>query len=207
MTSTNIIGLCGSLHKGSSNRKLLNEAVQSYGPGEFEEILLDLPLYNGDTETDKGCPASVETLAAEIQNAEGVIVTSPEYNKGISGVLKNALDWISRVPGSVWKDKPVVIMSAAAGRSGWETAQYMMRHCFAPFGARLVAGPLVCIASANEQFDETKRLLSDRHQNLVAKGIDNLRRKIEMQKNIPRNNNRRFTYLCRGPDRGQSHQV
>ena len=100
-----------------------------------------------------------------------------------------------------------MIMSAAAGQSGWETAQYMMRHCFAPFGARLVAGPLVCIASANEQFDETKRLLSDRHQNLVAKGIDNLRRKIEMQKNIPRNNNRRFTYLCRGRDRGQSHQV
>ena len=100
-----------------------------------------------------------------------------------------------------------MIMSAAAGWSGVETAQYMVRHCFAPFGARLVAGPLVCIASANEQFDETKRLLSDRHQNLVAKGIDNLRRKIEMQKNIPRNNNRRFTYLCRGPDRGQSHQV
>ena len=88
MTSTNIIGLCGSLHKGSSNQKLLNEAVQSYGPCKFEEILLDLPLYNGDTETDTGCPASVETLAAAIQNAEGVIVTSPEYNKGISGVLK-----------------------------------------------------------------------------------------------------------------------
>ena len=88
MTSTNIIGLCGSLHKGSSNRKLLNEAVQSYGPCKFEEILLDLPLYNGDTETDKGFPARVETLAAAIQNAEGVIVTSPEYNKEISGVLK-----------------------------------------------------------------------------------------------------------------------
>ena len=71
MTSTNIIGLCGSLHKGSSNRKLLNEAVQSYGPCEFEEILLDLPLYNGDTETDKGCPARVETLAGQSKTPKG----------------------------------------------------------------------------------------------------------------------------------------
>jgi chromate reductase len=112
-------------------------------------------------------------------------MTSPEYNKGISDVLKNALDWISRVPGGVWKDKPVVVMSAAAGRSGGETAQYMVRHCFMPFGARLVAGPLVCIASANEQFDETNRLLSARYQSLVAKVMDNLRREIEMQKKHP----------------------
>ena len=185
MTSTNIIGLCGSLRKGSSNQKLLNEAVQSYGPCDFEEILLDLPLYNWDTEIDKGCPTSFETLAAAIQNADGVIVTSTEYNKGISGVLKNALDWTSRVPGGVWKDKPVVIMSAAAGRSSGGTGQYMVRHCFAPFGARLVAGPFVCIASANEQFGETNCLLSDHHQNLVAKAMDNLRREIEMQKKHP----------------------
>jgi chromate reductase len=112
-------------------------------------------------------------------------MTSPEYNKGISDVLKNALDWISRVPGGVWKDKPVVVMSAAAGRSGGETAQSMVRHCLMPFGARLVAGPHVCIASANEQFDETNRLLSARYQSLVAKVMDNLRREIEMQKKHP----------------------
>ena len=82
MTSTTIIGLCGSPRKGSSNQKLLNEAVRSYGLCDFEEILFDLSFYNGDNETVKGCPASVETLAAAIQNADGVIVTSPNITKG-----------------------------------------------------------------------------------------------------------------------------
>jgi chromate reductase len=93
-------------------------------------------------------------------------------------------------------------MSAAADRSGGKTAQYMVRHFFVLFDARLVTGPIVCIASANEQFEETNCFLSDRYQNLVAKVIDNFRSEIEIEKNIPRNNNWRFTYLCKGPNRG-----
>lgn len=182
MASTNILGICGSLRKGSFNRKLLNEAVRLFGPCDFEEILLDLPLYNGDSETEQGRPKEVEDLALAIKNADAVIVTSPEYNKGISGVLKNALDWVSRVPGGVWKDKPVAILSAAGGRTGGETAQYMLRHCFTPFGASVLTSPVVCIASASEQFDENNHFLLDRYQISVQKLMQNLAQEIELQK-------------------------
>ncbi|MDA1238657.1 MAG: NAD(P)H-dependent oxidoreductase, partial [Proteobacteria bacterium] len=125
MTDKKIIGLCGSLRKASLNRKLLLEAVRLYGKCDFKEANLNLPLYNGDEE-DIEKPKSTLNLYNDIKAADGVIITSPEYNKGISGVLKNSLDWVSRIPGSVWKEKPVVIMSAAAGRTGGETAQYMV---------------------------------------------------------------------------------
>ena len=88
-----IVGLCGSCGK-ILNRKLLNEAVRLYGACDYTELSLDLPLYDGDLEQD-GRPESVETLAAKVKSADGVIIVSPEYNKGLSGVLKNALDWIT----------------------------------------------------------------------------------------------------------------
>lgn len=179
---SNIVGLCGSLRKGSFNRKLLNEAVRLYGLCDYAEILLDMPLYNGDRETEQGRPKEVEDLATAIKNADAVIVTTPEYNKGISGVLKNALDWISRVPGGVWKGKPTAILSAAGGCTGGETAQYMARHCFTTFGARLLTSPVVCIASASEQFDTNDYLLSDRYLKTVEKLMCNLAQEIELQK-------------------------
>ena len=89
---------------------------------------MTLPIYNGYLEKD-GRPKIVETLAAKVKSANGVIIASPEYNKGPSNVLKKAFDWISSVPGGVWKDKPVAIMTAAARRTGGETAHYMLRAC------------------------------------------------------------------------------
>ena len=182
---SNIVGLCGSLRKGSFNRKLLNEAVRLYGRCDYAEILLDLPLYNGDRETEQGRPKEVKDLAVAIKSADAVIVASPEYNKGISGVLKNALDWISRVPGSVWKDKPVTILSATSGRTGGETAQYMLRHCLTPFGVRFLTSPVVCIASASEQFDQNDHLLSDRYISSVEKLMHNLAQEIELKQLHP----------------------
>ena len=96
--------------KNSVNRKLLNEAVRLYGIGEYEELSLSLPLYNGDLEKD-GRPEIGETLAAKVKSADGVIIVGSEYNKAPSGVLKNAFDWISCVPGGVWKDKSVAVMT------------------------------------------------------------------------------------------------
>ena len=114
MANVKILGLCGSLRKDSFNRKLLYEAVRLYGTCNFNLANLNLPLYNGDEESI-GKPKSALKLHKDIKIADGIIITCPEYNKGISGVLKNALDWVSRIPGAVWKGKPVVIMSAAAG--------------------------------------------------------------------------------------------
>jgi chromate reductase len=177
MTDKKIIGLCGSLRKGSLNRKLLLEAVRLYGKCSFKEANLNLPLYNGDDE-DIEKPKSTLNLYNDIKAADGVIITSPEYNKGISGVLKNSLDWVSRIPGSVWKEKPVVIMSAAAGRTGGETAQYMVRACLTPFGPHIINSPIVCVAQASQQFDEDGQIISELYLESVKEAMRNLRKAI-----------------------------
>ncbi len=175
--SDKIIGLCGSLQKNSLNKKLLHEAVRLYGNCDFKETELSLPLYNNDEE-NLGFPKNVLNLTKDIKNSEGVIITSPEYNKGISGVLKNALDWISRVPGSFLKNKPVVVMSAAAGRSGGETSQYMVRSCLTPFGPRLISYPIICVANASKEFNENGILTSDRYIRSIKEAMANLKKEI-----------------------------
>ena len=91
----------------------------------FTEANLNIPLYNGDVETATGLPGAVALLVDQISSADAVVISTPEYNKGISGVLKNALDWVSRAYGNPWLDKPVAIISATAGRGGGERAQTM----------------------------------------------------------------------------------
>jgi chromate reductase len=81
-----------------------------------------------------------------------VIIATPEYNKALSGVLKNALDWISRTKGAPWRDKPVAIMSAAAGRAGGERAQSSLRLCLIPFRPLVLAGPEILVASSATAF-------------------------------------------------------
>ena len=175
MTDKKIIGLCGSLRKGSLNRKLLLEAVRLYGKCSFKEANLNLPLYNGDDE-DVEKPESILNLHNDIKAADGIIITSPEYNKGISGVLKNALDWVSRMPVPAWKEKPVVIMSAAAGRTGGETSQYMVRACLTPFGPRILNSPIICVAQASQQFDEDGQIISEIYLESVKDAMRNLQK-------------------------------
>lgn len=112
-----ILTISGSLRGDSVNRKLLAEAATLYG-GEVVEADLNLPLYNGDLEAAEGLPAKVKTLADQVLNAEAILISTPEYNKAPSGVLKNALDWLSRDSRKVLSGKPVAVMSAAAGRTG-----------------------------------------------------------------------------------------
>ena len=106
-----LLGLCGSLRAASYNRKTMLEAAAMFG-GTFTEANLRLPLYDGDLETEHGIPADVQTLADQIAAADAVLVVSPEYNQSFSGVLKNALDWVSRTEGSPWKGKPVALLHA-----------------------------------------------------------------------------------------------
>lgn len=122
---------------------------------------LRLPLYDGDLEA-QGIPEAVQRLADEIAAADAVVVVTPEYNKAISGVLKNALDWVSRVKTPVWRDKPVAIMSATAGRSGGERAQSSLRDCLVPFRPHIVPGPEVLVADAANAFDPEGRLTQPR---------------------------------------------
>ena len=118
MTHPKLLTICGALRAASTNRQLVAEAVRLFGPAKVTEANLRLPLYDGDLEAI-GIPPEVALLHAQIGAADAIVISTPEYNKSLSGVLKNALDWVSRVPGpGPWTGKPVVILSAAAGRAG-----------------------------------------------------------------------------------------
>lgn len=153
MTEPTLLTISGSLRAGSYNRKLLAHAVQAFGPATVVQADLRLPLYDGDLETAEGIPAAVLTLAEQIRTADAIVISSPEYNKGITGVLKNALDWVSRVEGSVLRGKPLAVMSANGGRTGGETGQYMLRACLTPLQPRLIPGPFVMVANASKEFE------------------------------------------------------
>ena len=161
MTNPTLLGLSGALRQGSTNTKLLAEAARLFGDATYNLGNLHLPLYDGDIETDQGIPKSVQTLAAQIAAADAIIISSPEYNSGVTGVLKNALDWISRVEGNPWAAKPVAVMSAAAGRSGGVRAQTMLRSCLTPFNPAILQGPEIALAESYNQFDDTGRLTNE----------------------------------------------
>ncbi|WGH77614.1 NADPH-dependent FMN reductase [Jannaschia ovalis] len=158
---SNLLGLCGSLRAPSFNRKLMIEAGRIWGG--LDEADLRLPLYDGDSETAEGIPEAVTRLAGQIAAAPAVIVVTPEYNKAPSGVLKNALDWISRTDGKPLAGKPVAIMSATAGRSGGERTQAVLRLMLQPFGPDLLQGPEVLVGQAQAQFDAGGRLTNERN--------------------------------------------
>ncbi|MBK5926762.1 NADPH-dependent FMN reductase [Rhodobaculum claviforme] len=152
MSDLKLVGLCGSLRSASTNRTLMRFAATRFGAPLIEGDLR-LPLYDGDLEDAHGIPAEVEALAARIRDADAVILGCPEYNGGVTGVMKNALDWLSRVKTPVWRDKPVAILSAAAGRAGGARAQYALRLNLVAFRPALVPGPEVLVGASYEAFD------------------------------------------------------
>lgn len=178
MAELKLLTISGSLRKGSYNRKLLAEAVRAFGPAEVTDADLHLPLYDGDLEDADGVPESVHTLVEQIKAADAVVISSPEYNKGITGVLKNAFDWISRVPGGAFKNKPTVVMSANAGRTGGETGQYMVIHCLVPLQADVLPGPTLCVAAAGNEFGEDDRLANEQYLKVLTTKMTALRDRV-----------------------------
>lgn len=175
MPDPKLLTISGSLRKGSFNRMLLQEAAHAFGPAHVTDANLHLPLYDGDLEDAEGIPQNVEKLAEQIKDADAIVIASPEYNKGIPGVLKNALDWVSRVPGTVLAGKPTVVVSAAAGRTGGETAQFMVLSCLAQLQVKLVLGSAVLVAGAGNEFDADGKLTNDRYRATLEKRMQALR--------------------------------
>ena len=102
-----LLGISGALRAASTNRLLLAQARLSFGPAHYLEADLRLPLFDEDLEIAQGFPASALALHGQIAQADAIVIATPEYNKALPGVLKNALDWVSRIPGAVWRDKPI----------------------------------------------------------------------------------------------------
>ena len=123
---TKVIAISGSLRSGSFNTALINAAAEMF-PDEVDTAsLADIPLYDGDMESELGVPEAVEALKAKIAASDGLIVATPEYNNSTPGVLKNAFDWLSRPPkdiAAVFHGKPVAVMGATPGGFGTNLAQ------------------------------------------------------------------------------------
>ncbi len=165
---TTLLGISGSLRADSVNTLLIKEAARLFDPATFTLADLNLPLYDGDLEDAKGIPDSVLTLKEQIAQADAVVISTPEYNANLSGVLKNALDWSSRGGPSPFRGKPVAILSAADGRTGGARAQFSLRHCMTPFQPQILQGPEVQIAGASKAFDENGRLIAERDQKTLG---------------------------------------
>src|SRR5688572_23791882 len=138
-----VCGIAGSLRKASLNRALLRSA-QELAPANMEIRIFDrvgeLPLYNEDVDK-AGDPEPVAALKRAIADADALLIATPEYNQGVPGVLKNAIDWASRPPrGSVLAGKPTAIFGASPGVTGTARAQGHPRAHLAWSGARVRAG-------------------------------------------------------------------
>ena len=154
MAQFNILGICGSLRAKSINRYALRAAGEVMPAGMRLTLAAydAIPLYNQDVQ-DQGIPAAVVQLASEIAAADGLLIASPEYNFSISGPLKNAIDWVSRVTPQPFKDKPIAILSATAGPLGGGRHQYEVRKILGGLDGLVLTRPEVFITLAQSKFD------------------------------------------------------
>lgn len=159
----NVLGFAGSLRAGSLNRALLNAAVE-VAPDDMKIRMFDLtdiPLYNGDVEA-RGDPESVAAFKAAIREADAMLIATPEYNHGVPGVLKNAIDWASRPPAnSPLNGKPAAIIGASPGMTGSARAQTQLRQAFNFTNTPAMLQPEILVARAREKFDAEGRLTDD----------------------------------------------
>lgn len=158
---TKIAVFVGSLRNNSLNKKLAKNIEKVAPKGvEFHYVDLNLPLFNQDLEAD--FPAAAQTLKDIVEEADGVLFVTPEYNRSISGVLKNAIDWGSRPYGhSSFTNKPAGIIGASSGRIGTAVAQADLRHIVAYLGMKLMGQPELYLASATDLFDADDHITSE----------------------------------------------
>jgi chromate reductase len=178
-----LLGISGALRADSTNSKLLREAARLYGADSYVEANLNIPLYDGDLESNSGLPEEVKLLVQQIADADAVLISTPEYNGAVTGVLKNALDWISRHWEKPMVGKPTALMSAAAGRAGGVRAQTMLRTFLVAFRPRITLAPEVGIADSGNAFDENGQFVSERYTASVTTLMDALKADVEQTTN------------------------
>ncbi|MEN3026402.1 MAG: NAD(P)H-dependent oxidoreductase [Chlorobiota bacterium] len=174
-----VVGIVGSLRRESYNRKLLRTA-QRVAPAdmEIEEVLLaGVPLYNQDEE--EPAPSAVQTLKERIRAADAVIIATPEYNHSIPGVLKNALDWMSRPPAeNPFERKPVAIIGATLGEFGTLRAQLHLRQVLSYLNAEVLAKPEVLVARVREKVGQDGLIVDPVALQLLRQLLEELRQRV-----------------------------
>ena len=168
-----IIGISGSLRRGSFNTALLRAAAELAPAGTTVELasIAGIPLYDGDLEAQEGVPEVVSELKDRIAAADGLLLATPEYNNSMPGVLKNAIDWLSRPPkdiGRVFGGRPVAWMGATPGRGGTRLSQAAWLPVFRALGMRPWFGGQLYVAGAGGAFDANGRLTDPKIRELLA---------------------------------------
>jgi chromate reductase, NAD(P)H dehydrogenase (quinone) len=165
-TMTKILGVSGSLRKGSLNAALLRAAVEVAPADVSIEIasIRGIPLYDGDIEASEGIPAPVAALKHKVANCDGLLLVTPEYNNSIPGVFKNAIDWLSRPPADipeVFGGRPVAIIGASPGRFGTLLSQNAWLAVLRTLGTQPWFGASLYLSQANKAFDAQGKLIDD----------------------------------------------
>jgi chromate reductase, NAD(P)H dehydrogenase (quinone) len=160
----NVISICGSLRKGSYTRIVMN-ALPGLAPEGMQireaPPISEFPLYNADIQNSTGFPAPVQALAEAIRAADGVIFNSPEYNFGVPAPLKNAIDWVSRVPNQPFIGKPVALQSASPGPVGGARVQYDLRRSMVFLDAFTLNKPEIFIGNCAQRLDDKTGKITD----------------------------------------------
>ena len=151
-----LVAFCGSLRKASFNRMALNAFVERLPAGTSAQIIeIDWPLYNADIQA-QGFPDKVQAAQKAMLEADGIVLVTPEYNYGPSGVLKNAIDWLSRMTPQPFAAKPIAMFGASGGVLGSARAQYQLRQIMVFLDGRPVNKPEVMIGAAQTRFADGK---------------------------------------------------
>ena len=172
--TVHVFAVAGSLRKESWNKKLLRAAVELVPPGmmihQFDG-LGDLPPYNADLDTEPR-PEPVRALKQMLAACDGLLIATPEYNYGIPGVLKNAIDWASRPPAtSPLLGKVALLMGASTGMVGTARAQQQLRQNFVFTKTTVLPQPEILVARAAEKFDAEGRLIDEVAKQLIAERL------------------------------------
>lgn len=164
---TRIIGIAGSLRTGSYNKALLRAAAGLMPPGATLETgsIQGIPLYDGDVETHEGIPSAVEQLKDLIAGSDGVLLITPEYNNSMPGVLKNAVDWLSRPPADiarVFGDRPFAVIGASPGGFGTILAQDAWLPVLRTLGTRPWFGGRLMVSRAGAVFNDAGEMVDEK---------------------------------------------
>ena len=165
-----VVAFAGSLRRRSFNRALIEAAREIAPPGlTIESVEIGgLPFYDADLEA-QGDPPAVTEFKTALASADGILIATPEHNDGVPGVLINALDWGSRLPGrSPLAGKPTVVMGASPSQVGTARAQLHLRQVLAHVQARALPPPELLVARAHERFDAELHLTDEGTRRLLA---------------------------------------
>lgn len=175
----NIVAISGSLRKDSFNTALLR-AFQALASSDMKiEIVSigDLPIYNGDNESPY--PATAQRVRDAVEKADGLIIATPEYNRSISGALKNAIDWLSRPYGhNSFARKPLLLAGVSVGKIGTAVAQSHLRQMMVYLEADIIGQPELYIGPAQTVFDAEGQVEDGATKELLAKALGVLKERV-----------------------------